>query len=92
MSARRPMVRGLLPTFSVPTTPVRPTPRVTVMPATCICRATLSAVRVSWKPSSGWAWMSCRQAVMSACSGARVSRVVAEAVIGISHGKGVGGW
>jgi hypothetical protein len=66
MSARRPIVREDVPLRSTPTTPVRPTPRCTSMPNDSRRCATSPAVRLSAKPSSGWAWMSRRQAVNSA--------------------------
>ena len=55
MSARRPMLRGLVPRFSTPTTPVPASPRCTSRPQAASSRATRSAVRFSLKASSGWA-------------------------------------
>src|SRR3979490_3157041 len=66
MSARSPMARGLLPTRMVPTTPVLPMPVVTSQPHSLSFLATISDVRSSSKPSSGWAWISRRMAVSSA--------------------------
>src|SRR6185312_9654040 len=66
MSARSPIALGLLPTRIVPTTPVLPMPVVTSQPHSFSFLATISDVRASSKPSSGWAWMSRRMAVSSA--------------------------
>ena len=49
---------GPAPFFSIATTPVLPTFSVTSKPSARISAASLAAVRVSWKPSSGLAWMS----------------------------------
>src|SRR5262245_44278069 len=65
MSARRPSVRLELPFCSTPTTPVLPMPRWTSTPKDSSCDATRSEVRFSWKPSSGWAWMSRRHSRIS---------------------------
>ncbi len=54
MSARRPTARGLVPFFTMPTTPVVPRPRWIGMPHSVSLAATTSAVRTSWKQSSGW--------------------------------------
>src|SRR5207253_165199 len=51
---------------SVPTRPVWAMPRSTAMPNDSSSRATISAVRRSSKAVSGWAWISCRQAAISA--------------------------
>ena len=61
MSARNPMAAVSLPFCKTPTTPVPPMPVWTVRPNSRSFAATNSAVRCSWKPSSGWAWMSRRQ-------------------------------
>ena len=68
MSARSPTARELLPFLTMPTTPVLPSPRCTGIPQSVSARAMTSAVRSSWKHSSGWAWMSRRMAVMAATS------------------------
>ncbi len=70
MSARRPMLRFVDPARSTPTMPVLPTPRWTSTPNEINCDATRSEVRASSKPSSGCAWMSRRQAVISPASAA----------------------
>ena len=78
-SAARPCPRAgrscacALPARSTPTTPVLPMPRCTSMPNCFSFAATKSEVRFSSKPSSGWAWMSRRQAVISPAS-ASISR------------------
>jgi hypothetical protein len=46
-------------------TPVLATPRSIVMPNDSRSSATRAAVRVSSNAVSGWAWMSCRHAIMS---------------------------
>ena len=66
MSARSPTARVPLPRCNTPTTPVWPMPRCTSSPKLSSRSATRAAVRVSAKPSSGWAWKSCRHAVISA--------------------------
>jgi len=58
---------GSLPARSTPTTPVLPMPRCTSSPKWRSFSATKSEVRFSSKPSSGWAWMSRRQRVISSC-------------------------
>jgi hypothetical protein len=68
MSARRPTARFDVPFFTMPTTPVLPSPRCTGMPQSVSALAITSDVRCSWKHSSGWAWMSRRSAVMAAAS------------------------
>src|SRR6059058_5961561 len=68
MSARRPTARCDVPFLTMPTTPVPPRPRCTGMPHSVSLAATTSAVRTSWKHSSGWAWMSRRTATMDAAS------------------------
>ena len=68
MSARRPTARSLVPFLTMPTTPVVPMPRWMGMPQSVSCSATTSAVRCSWKQSSGWAWMSRRTAAIGAAS------------------------
>ena len=68
MSARSPITRlpvPLLPRMT-PTTPVRPIPVTTSsQPKLLSFSATVAAVRWTSYSSSGWAWMSRRQAVMS---------------------------
>ena len=60
MSARRPTERpGPLPSM-IPTTPVPPMPACTSIPHSLSFSTTMPEVRTSWKPISGWAWMSRR--------------------------------
>ncbi len=56
------------PLRSTPTRPVPAMPRCTSIPQAASCCATRSDVRCSWKPSSGWAWMSRLVAASSAGS------------------------
>src|SRR5574337_534424 len=74
MSARSPTARLDVPFFTMPTTPVLPRPRCTGMPQSVSALAMTSAVRSSWKHSSGWAWMSRRMVVMAAAS-ARIDSI-----------------
>jgi hypothetical protein len=70
----------------MPTTPVVPMPRWMGMPQSVSCWATTSAVRTSWKHSSGWAWMSLRMAAMLAASVRMVSMsfmVFSLAIVGL---------
>ena len=57
-----------LPARRMPTTPVFPRPVWTSRPQPRSFSATSVDVRVSWKASSGWAWMSRRSAVSSGCA------------------------
>jgi hypothetical protein len=66
---------SLVPFLTMPTTPVVPMPRCTGMPQSVSALAIRSAVRASWKHSSGWAWMSRRSAVMVAAS-ARMDSII----------------
>ncbi|MNV50748.1 hypothetical protein D3C71_1427740 [compost metagenome] len=68
MSARRPIIFLPLPARNTPTTPVFPSPVCTSRPHSRKRCATRLDVRVSWKASSGCAWMSRRKAVNSGCA------------------------
>src|SRR4051794_40154687 len=79
----------------MPTTPVRATPVLTSRPRLRRCSATRADVRCSWLPSSGWAWMSRRQAItLASCALAccatsclRPVASVARAIIGLPHAR-----
>src|SRR4051812_40156270 len=69
MSARSATTRPGWPPRRMLTTPVRATPVLTSRPRVRRCSATRADVRCSWLPSSGWAWMSCRQAItLASCA------------------------
>src|SRR6185437_13115987 len=73
MSARRPMVlpEAFFRPRIMPTTPVRPMPVTTSShPNSRSLSATIPAVRCTSYSSSGCAWKSCRQAVMSSARAA----------------------
>ena len=73
MSARSAIARPAEPRRSVPTTPTWPTPSATSSkPKLRSLSATNAAVRANSNPNSGWAWSSCRQAVISAATDGRV--------------------
>ena len=77
MSARRPMARDVSPwPRMTPTTPVLAMPVTTSsQPNSRSFSATMPAVRTSSKAISGWAWKSCRQAVISAWKSAMRFRI-----------------
>src|SRR5262249_19129716 len=67
-----PVLSLILPPRMTPTTPVRPMPVTTSsQPNALSLSATEAAVRWTSYCSSGWAWMSCRHAAISACRSAR---------------------
>ncbi|CFN63580.1 Uncharacterised protein [Bordetella pertussis] len=75
MSARSPMRLPPEPARSTPTTPVLPSPVCTSSPHSRNFSATRADVRVSLNANSGWAWISRRNAVRSACARSMASMV-----------------